>query len=199
MTMLRLIGAVLVLHSAAALKVQTERSSITLSRRSLLAAPLAAAALAPATAQAAELLQAASSLQEILRPVYRSEAPLQAGDYDKAAVRAAIQKEIAGSRVLVYSYTLSPFCNEAKALLTAAGAEYKVVELGAEWIPGLLSAESAAIRAELGALTGQTSLPHVFIGGESIGGLYTGTPGLKPLIDSGRLQQKLEAAAVSSA
>ena len=105
-----------------------------------------------------------------------------------------IEAEIAENPVVMFSYTLSPFCTEAKKLLAEEGAKVKAIELAAEWIPGLLPAEGAAIRAELGEMTGQTSMPHVFIGGESIGGLATGTPGLKPLLRAGGLQQKLKAA-----
>jgi len=34
-------------------------------------------------------------------------------------------------------------------------------------------------------------MPHIFIGGASIGGLATGTPGLKALLNQGDLRQKL--------
>ena len=61
-------------------------------------------------------------------------------------------------------------------------------------MPGLLPADGAAVRAELGAMTGQTSMPHVFIGGTSIGGLATGTPGLKALLKDGSLRGKLKEA-----
>ena len=47
------------------------------------------------------------------------------------------------------------------------------------------------LRCELLDLTGQSSLPHIFIGGEHIGGLSTGTPGLAALIESGDLETKL--------
>jgi len=130
----------------------------------------------------------------VLKPLYKLEAPLQAGNYDKAAVRATINREIGGAAVVVYSYTLSPFCTEAKKILRDAGATIQVVELGDEWVPGLLPAGGAAVRAELGAMTGQTSMPHIFIGGASIGGLATGTPGLKSLLNSGDLDQKLREA-----
>ena len=43
-------------------------------------------------------------------------------------------------------------------------------------------------------MTGQSSLPHIFIGGESIGGLSTGTPGLAALLESGELEAKLKKA-----
>ena len=162
-----------------------------LARRSLLLGLPAATILAPARAKAADLLETAGALVNVLKPIYKLEAPVQAGNYDKKAVREAIEQEIGSSPVVVYSYTLSPFCSEAKKLLRDAGAKIKVIELGDEWIPGLLPAQGAAIRAELGAMTGQTSMPHIFIGGVSIGGLATGTPGLKSLLKSGDLRQKL--------
>lgn len=37
-------------------------------------------------------------------------------------------------------------------------------------------------------LTGRTSMPNIFIGGNSIGGCNDGTPGLMPLIASGELE-----------
>ena len=95
------------------------------------------------------------------------------------------------SNLALAAYTLSPFCTEAKKILQDTGASIKVIELGKEWVPGLLPAEGAAIRAELGQMTGQTSMPHIFIGGKSIGGLATGTPGLKSLLKSDTLRQKL--------
>ena len=45
-----------------------------------------------------------------------------------------------------------------------------------------MGSEGYQLRAELGALTGRTSMPNVFIAGESIGGCNDGTPGLMPLI-----------------
>ena len=164
-----------------------------LARRAVLFGLPAAAVLAPTRASAVDFLETAGGLVGALKPLYKLEAPLQAGNYDRKAVRAAIDKEIASAPVVVYSYTLSPFCTEAKKILrdAGAGANLKVIELGDEWVPGLLPAEGAAIRAELGAMTGQTSMPHIFIGGTSIGGLATGTPGLKPLLKSGDLRQKL--------
>ena len=129
-----------------------------------------------------------------LKPLYVLEAPFQAGEYDKSAVQSRIAREVVESPVVIYSYALSPFCSEAKELLDSLGVKYTEIELGAEWLPGLMDGEGAAVRAELGALTGQTSMPHIFIGGESIGGLFTGTPGLMPLQEAGELESKLRAA-----
>jgi hypothetical protein len=64
---------------------------------------------------------------------------------------------------------------------------YKEISLGREWIPGFMAPGGAAIRAALLDMTGQSSLPHVFIAGKSIGGLYSGTPGLVPGLEHGLL------------
>jgi len=130
----------------------------------------------------------------VLKPIYAAEAPLQAGSYDRAAVKARIEKDVSASPVVVYSYTLSPFCSQAKELLASTGAKVLAIELGPEWIPGLLDSDGAAVRAELGQMTGQTSMPHVFIGGKSVGGLFSGTPGLVPLMESGKLTKMLQEA-----
>ena len=52
--------------------------------------------------------------------------------------------------------------------------------------------------AELLERTGQSSLPHVFIAGEHVGGCFTGTeaagPGLAALRESGELEERLRGA-----
>ena len=82
-----------------------------------------------------------------------------------AKAKAEIEKEVSSDTVVVYTYSLSPFCTEATNLLDSLGVTYKEISLGSEWIPGLIS--EPAKRAALGEMTGQTSLPHVFIGGEA--------------------------------
>ncbi|KAJ1617591.1 hypothetical protein T492DRAFT_1098654 [Pavlovales sp. CCMP2436] len=163
-----------------------------------------AARLPPTPKAPSGILGAASAVvSPLLSPVYRLQAPAQArvlgffkpGGYDGAASRAAVQETVKSAPVVVYSYPLSPFCTEAIAVLRSAGVDeskLKVVEPGAEWF--LLGPAGSATRASLAELYGQTSLPHVFIGGESIGGLFTGTPGLKALVEDGSLTALLKAA-----
>ena len=50
------------------------------------------------------------------------------------------------------------------------------------------------VRAELLERTGQSSMPHVFVGGKSVGGLYSGSPGLMALKKEGKLRPMLEEA-----
>ena len=136
-------------------------------------------------------LKVASMGMGLLKPVFAAEAKLQALAYDEEEIRAKIAADVKSAPVVVYTYSLSPFCTEATKLLDALGAEYKEIQLAPEWF--LMLGENAAKRAELGELYGRTSMPHIFIGGQSIGGLMDG-PGLVPLYESGELQEKLRAA-----
>mmetsp|Transcript_49292 Transcript_49292/g.86789 ORF Transcript_49292/g.86789 Transcript_49292/m.86789 type:complete len:256 (+) Transcript_49292:50-817(+) len=115
-----------------------------------------------------------------LSPVFSLEADLQAfatnlGNYDEEEVRAEIAATIKEAPVVVYTYGLSPFSTEVLAILESTGCKFKNVELGGEWF--LLGPKTSATRVELRKLYGQGSLPHVFIGGEWVGGLSTGANG----------------------
>jgi glutaredoxin len=110
---------------------------------------------------------------------------------DFVAARKEIDDTIKSHKIVVYTYGLSPFSNEALAVLDEIGANYTNIELGLEWF--LLDKEKSTIRAELLEMTGQSSLPHVFIDGNHIGGVFTGTPdgsspGLAGLKESGELK-----------
>ena len=109
-----------------------------------------------------------------------------AGEYDAAAVDVRLDREIGGAGVVMFSFTTCPFCKRAKETLAAKGVAFTAVELDEE-------TEGAAMRARLGARTGRTSVPSVFIGGEYVGGLNDG-PGLLPLDAQGELEPKLRAA-----
>ena len=100
-------------------------------------------------------LKVASLGMGLLKPIFAAEARLQALIYDEAEIRAKIQEEVKSAPVVVYSYGLSPFCTEATKLLDSVGAQYKEVQLAPEWF--LMVGESAAKRAELGAMYGRGS------------------------------------------
>ena len=144
-----------------------------------------------------------SAITPLLKPVYKVLAPLQAGssrkdksEYDAeiVAAKAEIEKDIASNKVVIYTYSLSPFCTEALGVLSSLDIDYKEMSLGLEWVPFLISDEGAKKRAALGAMTGQTSLPHVFVDGKSIGGLYEG---LLPALEDGSFQSLLKEQAPS--
>lgn len=149
-----------------------------------------------------ELLQWVSEVVlPLAKPLFALLTPLQAGSigenkqlYETSIQQAftQIDETISSHPVVVYTYSLSPFCTETKALLDRLNVEYKEVSLGAEWIPGLL--KEPAMRAALLEKTGQSSLPHIFVGGESIGGLFSGTPGLIPLLETDQWMDQVAAA-----
>lgn len=117
---------------------------------------------------------------------------LGATDADFAKARKDIEETISNNKVVLYTYGLSPFSYEALTVLDEVGAEYKDVDVGLEWF--LLGKEKSTLRAELLEMTGQSSLPHVFIDGKHVGGIFTETPdgsypGLAGLKESGKLRE----------
>ena len=149
---------------------------------------------------ASPILGAASAGMGLLKPVFKAESALQAaafnlGSYDKDEITAEIAQISARAPVVILTYGLSPFSTEAVGVLESTGAKFEKVELGPEWF--LLGGKGSAIRNELGVMYGQTSLPHIFVGGEWIGGLYSGGPsggGLAGLMKSGELDAMLQKA-----
>jgi len=123
----------------------------------------------------------------LLKPIFGAEAQLQAAvlgrvsGVDEKQVSADIQADIQKNKIVIYTYSLSPFSSEAVRLLQESGYAFEEIELGAEWF--LLGGEKSVARVELSKLAGNgaTSLPKVFIGGECIGGCSE----LAKLVESG--------------
>lgn len=141
-----------------------------------------------------ELLQFVSAIiTPLLRPIYAKLAPIQAGDdLDVANVQLSIESEINSHKLVVYTYRLSPFCTEAMDVLRRLDIPFEEICLGWEWVPFLIDQSGAEKRAVLGEMTGQTSLPHIFVNGKSIGGLFSGTPGLVPSLEDGSFRTFME-------
>ena len=116
------------------------------------------------------VLGVASLGMGLIKPIFKAEAALQAtvlslGSEDvREQARAQIETDRNSAPVVVYTYGLSPFSTECKAFLDGVGCKYEAIELGPEWF--LLGPKASAMRAELAAETGQSSLPHVFIKGK---------------------------------
>ena len=108
------------------------------------------------------------------------------GTYDEKEVAAELKALIASQPVVVFAWSFSPFSKNARELLDAIGASYEAIEL--DKVP-----RGFALKKELSKLTGRSSVPNVFIRGESVGGCYDG-PGVVPLYRSGELQEKLRRA-----
>lgn len=120
-------------------------------------------------------------------PVKKWLATRSAGDYDQSAIRETLSTLVAADDVVVFSASYCPFSLAAKRSLAAKGVSFKAYE----WNQRV---DGAALVAELGVLTGRTSIPHIFIGGESVGGFNDGTPGIRPLIASGAFEAAIQEA-----
>ncbi|KAG0567070.1 hypothetical protein M758_7G102000 [Ceratodon purpureus] len=76
---------------------------------------------------------------------------------------AKAQALISENALVVFSKSYCPYCVKVKSLLNSVGADAKVVELDEE-------SDGSDIQAALAKLTGQRTVPNVFIAGQHIGG-----------------------------
>ena len=112
-------------------------------------------------------------------------AKAMAGNYDEAAVKANLERQIKMKPAILYGTTTCPFCAKAQEEITSMGAILSVYAFDEE-------EEGPAMKAELMKITGQSSVPQVFVGGEFIGGCNDGgIGGVVPLNGSGKLEEKL--------
>ena len=96
--------------------------------------------------------------------------------------KAAIEDQIKNTPVLVFSKSTCPFAAQTKKLIGEKGISAKVVELNQ-------IADGAAVQAMLKVITGQGTVPNVFIGGKHIGG----NSELQALHKQGGLKKALDA------
>jgi len=110
---------------------------------------------------------------------------ITAGDYDEAAVKAQIERDIARKPCIMYSTTTCPFCKSAKKVLDDMNAIYTNIECD-------VVEDGAAIRTELEMIIGRSSVPAVFVGGKFVGGCDDGgLGGVIPLKEKGELESML--------
>lgn len=139
-----------------------------------------------ATSEISEALRSANGVTQSLKSFFRAESKLQAGSYDRQDIQNEILSEVRSDTFVIYTYSLSPFCTEAKRVMDDLGVPYKEIVLGPEWF--LMLGRGAQKRAELGEMFGRTSLPLIFVNSNPIGGLYDGDgpgrPGLVPFLEA---------------
>ena len=96
------------------------------------------------------------------------------------------KKILEDNKVVVFSKSWCPFCRQAISILENADIEHRVVDLEDE-------ADGDAIHSAVKDVVGRTSVPQVFINGQSLGGCDD----LKAAKSSGDLAGLLETAGVS--
>ena len=107
---------------------------------------------------------------------------------------AAASKSTLRTQVASTLKALSPAQLVAQSvvhLISCASDAEQMATLSAKRTRAEHDATVAALRAELLERTGQSSLPQVFVNGESVGGLYSGSPGLVELERPATLKEAL--------
>lgn len=79
------------------------------------------------------------------------------------ANQSFIQKTIRENKVVVFSKSWCPYCSKVKDLFRCLKWDFKTIELDKE-------CNGSEIQRELEKLTGQCTVPNVFVGGTHVGG-----------------------------
>ncbi|KAF1918995.1 thioredoxin-like protein [Ampelomyces quisqualis] len=80
-----------------------------------------------------------------------------------SATKTKIQTIIDQNPVAVFSKSYCPYCRQAKELLSKSGAKFYAIELDQV-------DDGSALQSALGELTGQNTVPNIFIAQKHIGG-----------------------------
>lgn len=123
--------------------------------------------------------------QQALGELKQRKVAERAGEFQRSSIEEAIRDCVAAHTVVIFSFSACPWCVKAKATLTHLGVAYHSVELDD------LGEDGPRVQSVLADLTSRTSMPCIYIRGTCIGGCMDGTPGLIPLIETGKLDQYL--------
>mmetsp|Transcript_26324 Transcript_26324/g.57063 ORF Transcript_26324/g.57063 Transcript_26324/m.57063 type:complete len:141 (-) Transcript_26324:91-513(-) len=86
------------------------------------------------------------------------------GDVDSTKPKWQLVKDrIEGSKVIVFSKSYCPYCRKVKTLLDEEGVPYTVLELDTH-------EDGASLQRILYQITGQRTVPNVFVKGGHVGG-----------------------------
>tara|TARA_B100000780_G_C20974201_1_gene389045 strand:+ start:473 stop:838 length:366 start_codon:yes stop_codon:yes gene_type:complete len=100
------------------------------------------------------------------------------------AVKERIKELVLGSTVVIFSKSYCPFCTKVKALFAKLGSQQVcAIELDKD-------EDGPAIQAALLEVTGQRTVPNVFVGGQHLGG----NDDVQAQAANGELQTMLSAA-----
>merc|ERR1712029_59353 len=101
-----------------------------------------------------------ATISSLIRRFFSTRAP---SPTTMSATKTKVQAIIDEHPVAVFSKSYCPYCKQTKQLLSAAGAKFYAVELDQV-------EDGSAIQSALADLTGQTTVPNIFIAREHIGG-----------------------------
>jgi len=109
-------------------------------------------------------------------------------DENNPEVVHLVKEKIALNTVMVFSKSYCPYCKKAKDILQKYGVKYEAFEIDQD-------AKGAEVQKVLAKLTGQSTVPNIFIGAKHIGG----SDKLASLDREGKLLELLQQAGITSA
>ena len=145
---------------------------------------------AHAKAESGELQKLLGLGESVPPPPVRSKSgrDITEGLSDGDAVKERVKTLVQGCPVVVFSKSYCPFCMRVKALFESYGETVCAMELDH-------SADGPAIQSVLLEVTGQRTVPSVFVGGTHVGG----NDDTQAKAASGELQKMIEAAKAKAA
>ena len=102
------------------------------------------------------------------------------GSKASGAMVDTVKTQISKSKIIVYSKTHCPHCTKTKALLNGKKVDFTLVELDTE-------SQGGEMQSALQQISGQRTVPNIFIGGEHLGG----NSDLQSADRNGTLDQKI--------
>lgn len=112
---------------------------------------------------------------------------MAASQEPQMALQTSIKSLISSKPVYVFSKSYCPFCVSAKNLIRQLGCDFGVIELDERGIDKFSGRE---VQNELLKMTGQRTVPNIFIGGKHVGGCDE----VQKLHAQGKLASMVEAA-----
>jgi len=85
------------------------------------------------------------------------------GDSGNLEAEVLVKEKISENAVMVFSKSYCPYCKKAKELLTKYGVKFDSYEINVE-------SNGAQVQKVLEKITGQSTVPNIFIGTKHIGG-----------------------------
>merc|ERR1719399_1184720 len=102
---------------------------------------------------------------QLIAAADRPAASIRAATYASAAgsLEEQIKSTVAADKVVIYSKSYCPFCSKTKMLFDSMGVPYNAIELD-------LMDGGDAVQATLLDMTGQRTVPNVWVAGSHLGG-----------------------------
>jgi glutaredoxin 3 len=128
-----------------------------------------------------------SFFQQLWAAIFRPDIQRNWDSEEMTMVKQLVQRAIQGNKVVVFSKTWCPYCKRAKEILQQEKESALTIELNE-------NEKGADIQAYLAHITGQSTVPNIFIGGKHVGGCSD----LEGLQSNGQLQKLLTSASTKS-